>query len=348
MKIKIGFDGRVFLHKNITGVERYSYEIYKYMKKIKKSDITLFKPSSKNRYLHHLWVYTYLPYQAKKKNVDVLFCPAGAAPFNLVKNILLGVTIHDIAFLNYPELYSRAFRLYYKLVLPFIINRANIIFAVSNNEKRRIEEYYPHSRGKIFTVYEGVSSIFVNRNHERKKIILAVASLNKNKNLSSLLRAFKKTLRDIPHKLILVGGVRKITSSDHQALKLVNSIPSDRIEMTGYINDEQLVNYYNIAELFVFPSLYEGFGLPPLEAMACGCPVVVSNTASLPEVCGDAAYYVDPYDVDSIAEGIYKVLIDENLRKTLIQKGLERAKLFNWEKTARQILRVFEEVLRKS
>jgi glycosyltransferase involved in cell wall biosynthesis len=121
---------------------------------------------------------------------------------------------------------------------------------------------------------------------------------------------------------------------------------SDRIIFTGYINDiNELTNIYQKALIFVFPSVYESFGFPPLEAMACGCPVVVSNVASLPEVCGDAAYYVDPYSVESIAEGIYNVLTDESLRQSLIKKGLERAKLFSWEKAAKEHLKVFEEVL---
>ena len=99
--------------------------------------------------------------------------------------------------------------------------------------------------------------------------------------------------------------------------------------------------------MFIYPSLYEGFGLPPLEAMACGCPVVVSNVASLPEVCGDAAYYVDPYSVESIAEGIIKVLTDDSLKQSLIRKGLERAKLFSWEKSAQEHIQIFEEALSK-
>ncbi|MCD6419940.1 MAG: glycosyltransferase family 4 protein, partial [Synergistetes bacterium] len=120
------------------------------------------------------------------------------------------------------------------------------------------------------------------------------------------------------------------------------------IILTGYVSDEELVKWYNRAQVFVLPSKFEGFGLPPLEAMACGTPVIVSNVASLPEVCGDAAYYVDPYDVEDIALGIRTVLSDENLQKELVRKGFERVKLFSWEKTAKQILEVFEEVLRES
>jgi len=106
-----------------------------------------------------------------------------------------------------------------------------------------------------------------------------------------------------------------------------------------------LIGLYKNARLLIYPSLYEGFGLSPLEAMACGCPIIVSNTTSLPEVCGDAAYYVDPLDVDSIAEGLIAVLTDDALRQGLIQKGLERVKFFSWEKSAKEYMKVFEEVL---
>jgi glycosyltransferase involved in cell wall biosynthesis len=110
-------------------------------------------------------------------------------------------------------------------------------------------------------------------------------------------------------------------------------------------NNDELAELYRSASLFVFPSFYEGFGFPPLEAMACGCPVVVSNTSSLPEVCGDAAYYIDPHNVESIANGILRVTEDENLRKKLIQKGLERVKLFTWETSAQKHREVFERAL---
>jgi len=119
----------------------------------------------------------------------------------------------------------------------------------------------------------------------------------------------------------------------------------EKIELLENISEEELIKLYKNALLLAFPSFYEGFGLPPLEAMACGCPVVVSNIASLPEVCGDAAYYVDPYNIESIAEGMYKVLTNESLRQSLIQKGLKQTKLFSWEKSSREHIKIFEEVL---
>lgn len=114
---------------------------------------------------------------------------------------------------------------------------------------------------------------------------------------------------------------------------------------TGYISDGDLPALYNAADLFVYPSLYEGFGLPPLEAMACGCPVITSNTSSLHEVVGDAGIMVDPYDVDRLADAMHKVLSNDGLREDMIKKGLERAEMFSWEKTARETLKVYEEVI---
>jgi len=130
---------------------------------------------------------------------------------------------------------------------------------------------------------------------------------------------------------------------------LLAKIPSEKIEFKGYLDESELFELYRRASLFVFPSFYEGFGFPPLEAMACGCPVIASQTPSLMEVCGDAAYYVDPYDVEGIAEGIFRVLSDEGLRESLICRGLERARFFSGERSVSALLRIFDEALgRKS
>ena len=144
-------------------------------------------------------------------------------------------------------------------------------------------------------------------------------------------------------KLVLAGapGWR-----NKKIMALIN-IEKENIYYLGYVSNQELAFLYNLATLFVFPSLYEGFGLPPLEAVACGCPVVVSNVSALPEICGDAAYYINPYNIDSIAEGIRKLLDDKDLRGELIKKGLERAKTFSWDKSAREHLEVFEETLRQ-
>jgi glycosyltransferase involved in cell wall biosynthesis len=195
---------------------------------------------------------------------------------------------------------------------------------------------------KISVIPHGISNRFHCRAPLSKKrnYIFYAGRSSPIKNIEGLIGAFEMLLNEysIDIKLKLTGDERKLNFSIEERLR-------DKVEFVGYPSDDQLVELYRNALLLVFPSFYEGFGFPPLEAMACGCPVVVSNVASLPEICGDAAYYVDPHDVESIAGGIHRVLTDEALRQGLIEKGLERSRLFSWEKSAREHIEVFEEVL---
>ena len=176
-----------------------------------------------------------------------------------------------------------------------------------------------------------------------EKFILFVGTREPRKNLNRLARAYAelpdRTRREF--SLVLVGP-RGWGEGDTSARQKRDS----RVIVLDYVETAKLAQIYNLATVFVYPSLYEGFGLPSLEAMACGCPVVVSRAGSLPEICADAACYVDPIDVQSIAEGIEKVVADEELRQSLIKKGRERAKLFTWESTAEKTLAVFSEVMR--
>ena len=175
------------------------------------------------------------------------------------------------------------------------------------------------------------------------KFILFVGTREPRKNLDRLLCAYLELPEWIKKEfeLVLIGSQGWNENGFRSRLEKVGT----RVKVLGYVDNRRLALIYNLAFLFVFPSLYEGFGLPPLEAMACGCPVIASQVASLPEVCGDAAYYVDPKDVSNMAEGITHVLSNDDLRKSLISKGIERVKLFDWEKTARKTLDVFEEVM---
>jgi glycosyltransferase involved in cell wall biosynthesis len=176
-----------------------------------------------------------------------------------------------------------------------------------------------------------------------EKFILSVGSLEPRKNLSGLLQAFgqMKSRWGKEFKLVLAG----LQGWENKTIWEQIQQLGDDVLYLGYVPITELGKLYNLASLFVYPSFYEGFGLPPLEAMACGCPVVVSNAASLPEVCGEAAHYVNPYEVESIAAGIEKVLRDDAYRKDLIGKGLARTEQFTWEKSAREHLRVFEETV---
>ena len=153
--------------------------------------------------------------------------------------------------------------------------------------------------------------------------------------------AFSRIANDIPHKLVIVGKREGFITGDSDVQEAAQRL-GGRVLFTGQIDQSLLRRYYSHAALLAFPSLYEGFGLPPLEAMACGCPVLVSNAASLPEVCGDAAVYVDPYRVEDIADTLLRVLLDGGLRTELSARGLERAASYQWQRTAQQTLEVMK------
>jgi len=167
--------------------------------------------------------------------------------------------------------------------------------------------------------------------------------LEKRKNIPTLIKAFYESKRRrTNHKLVIVGKKGWKYDDIFETIDALNL--KNEVIFTGYVPKEDLVKFYNTADLFVYPSVYEGFGLPPLEAMACGCPVITSNISSLPEVVGNAGITVNPYDVEELVEAMYRVLNDEDLRKELSKKGLERSKLFSWRKTAEETWKVYEEV----
>jgi glycosyltransferase involved in cell wall biosynthesis len=208
---------------------------------------------------------------------------------------------------------------------------------------------------KIHVIYQGYDdSVFKPETQPQKiqstmrkfnipnKYILYVGTWHTNKNIPRLIEAFAflKKERRLPHKLVIVGK----KAFGHEAV--TNAVDKfavhDDVIIAGYVRQEELPLLMHGADVFVFPSLHEGFGIPPLEAMACGTPVITSNASSLPEVVGDAAVLVNPYDINEIAEAIDRVLSDGKLREELRRKGLERAKSFSWHKTAQEILQLFE------
>jgi glycosyltransferase involved in cell wall biosynthesis len=217
---------------------------------------------------------------------------------------------------------------------------------VSNFSKKDIAANLKIPEYKFSVLYNGVSNCFKCLNLEKQKIILSVATLHPCKNIKSLIKAFislKANYKEFQgYKLVLVGEINSRIFKNSHVISLINNRKD--IELTGHISDRQLVILYNKAEVFVLPSKFEGFGIPPIEAMACGCPVVVSNIPALREVCEDGAYYVDPYNINSIAQGIYKVLTDENLKKSLIVNGLKRVKLFSWENTVKKLIKIINEI----
>jgi glycosyltransferase involved in cell wall biosynthesis len=346
-----------FLTQRITGVQRYASEISKHLKVLNhrlkflspKNMLHLnlaefLQSEAPGLFLGHLWEQVWLPCYLRKNGTPLLLNLANTAPL-LYNNQI--VTIHDISFLRNPEWFSIRFYYYYSFLLPRIARHSLKVITVSEFSKNEIMCMLKVPKDRVKVIYNGVSEEFTKKGKEmfqnnfNRNYILGVASLDIRKNLERVISAYKKI--DLGNvKLVMVGGQSRVFRD-----KRVNDLmaSAEGIIYRGYVSDEELAYLYRNAKLLIYPSLYEGFGLPPLEAMACGCPVVVSNAASLPEICGDAAYYVDPFSVESIAEGMYKVLTDRSLSESLIHKGLKRAKLFSWERAAKAHIELFKEII---
>jgi glycosyltransferase involved in cell wall biosynthesis len=263
-------------------------------------------------------------------------------------------TVHDFSFRLFPEAHPKDRIQYFEKNFANNILRSDRIITDSVYIKNEAMQFLALPAERITPVYLGVDhGVFKIYDRETlksrkedlalpEKFILFVGTREPRKNLDRLMRAYAELPEQVQKEFSLVLiGPRGWGESDPAARQKV----ANRVLVLDYLDTQKLALAYNLASVLVYPSLYEGFGLPPLEAMACGCPVVVSRAASLPEVCADAACYVDPKDVQSIAEGVSTVLSDDELRRSLTKKGAERVKLFTWENTARKTLEVFDEVL---
>jgi glycosyltransferase involved in cell wall biosynthesis len=233
------------------------------------------------------------------------------------------------------------------------IKEARHIIAVSHHTKKDLISYASIPPERISVVYHGIDhDVFYPRPKPKlldSPYILFVGSEHPRKNLAYLLKAFRELKQDTRFtelKLVKVGKAGgKESNFRAQTLNLVQSLGlADEVIFTDFVSEEMLVSYYCGAECFILPSFYEGFGFPPLEAMACGCPVIVSNVTSLPEITGEAAIKVDPHDIGSITCALREILSNERLRRELVSRGLEQAGQFTWEKAARETLKVYENV----
>lgn len=247
------------------------------------------------------------------------------------------VTIHDLTLLFYPEA-ARDINLFkrwgFRYVLKKTITRAAKIIAVSQNTKQDIVRIYKVNPDKIKVIYEAADDKVFEKISQKtltKPVILYVGQMRKHKNVERLIAAVQILKREIPCQLVILGG------------SLGKKIVKDAI-MPGFVSDQELASWYKSAAVLVMPSLYEGFGLPGLEAMQAGTPVVSSNRASLPEIYGDAALYFDPSNINDIADKIKMVLTNNKLRRDLIRKGQKRAQKYSWRKTAESTLEVYKEV----
>jgi glycosyltransferase involved in cell wall biosynthesis len=325
---------------HLTGVQRYTSELLEHLK------ITQVPPRQPLDGLKgHLWEQLVLPTKLGQK---LLWSPANTGPLS-VKHQL--VTIHDASTLDHPEWFTPNFAALYGWLLPKLVRRVQGVLTVSQFAKDRLLYHSGVQADKIQVVPLAANQKFSPQpNHILKATkekytlpehyLLSVGSLEPRKNLMGLLAAWLIFSNQYPDLRLAISGAKGKAFRDAGLGELPKSV-----QLLGYVEERDLPALYTGAVGFVYPSLYEGFGLPPLEAMACGCPVIVSNAASLPEVCGDAALYCDPHDPKDIAEKIKQLVENPSLQESLRQKGLEQAKRFTWEKCAQETLAVIQKVL---
>jgi glycosyltransferase involved in cell wall biosynthesis len=297
-----------------------------------------------------------IPMDLRREGIDLFHAPHYVLPpLTPCKSV---VTIHDCIHLRFPQyLPNRLAYAYARSSLWFATHRSNRVLTVSEASKRDILRYFRVPEGKIDVIYNAIDERFgeppaadeIERVRDRYQLnapyILYAGNIKPHKNLERLIEAFH-TLRhgDLEHvKLLIIGDEISKYATLRRAVHKYKL--HKHVRFFGFVPDKTLAVLYRLARAFVFPSLYEGFGLPPLEAMASGTPVITSNLSSLPEVVGDAALLIDPYDADAIADAMRRVLLDSDLREDLRQRGLKRVAEFSWDRSIRRVREIYEEVL---
>lgn len=306
-----------------------------------------------SRSMRIAWEQAALPIITRRLKLDVLHCPMHVLPAICPTKSV--VTVLDLTFMRYPETFPSAQRRYLEFFTRRGVRKADAVIAISECTRGDVIESFGVPESKVATTLLGVDECFqpvseeaVERIRRRYGLgdinLLYVGTLEPRKNIPTLLTAFDAARKAVPGdvNLILAGG--KGWFYDQVFRQIEELGIEERVRLTGYVPREDLPALYCAATAFVYPSLYEGFGLPPLEAMACGTPVITSNTSSLPEVVGDAGIMVDPHDTESLAESIVKVLNNAEIRDSMREKGLARAGKFSWKETARRTLNVYQNV----
>jgi glycosyltransferase involved in cell wall biosynthesis len=354
----IYFNAR-FLTQSVSGVQRYAIELLKALdaaitsKEINADNLSINLLAPKNTKLDlnlknislkhvgildgHMWEQLELPYYAKDGFL-VSLCNTGPI---LKRNQLL--TIHDMAEFSIPKNFSFLFRKSYQALHLILSRNVKKIISVSNFSKNQIVKYCKLNPDEIIVIYESgnhIDSVYeddsiIERNKlSEKPFILAVSSVNPNKNFKSIIQA-TEYLKDLNFNIVIAGKKSSIFNTSENVFL-------EKATYVGFVSDSELKSLYKHASCFVFPSFYEGFGLPPLEAMCCACPVIVSNSTALPEICGDSVLYCDPKSPESLAKSIKYILESESLKKELSIKGLDFVKRYSWRKSAIKTFEVIQ------
>jgi O-antigen biosynthesis alpha-1,2-mannosyltransferase len=297
------------------------------------------------------WDQIAVPLVARRKRLDVIFNPKFTIPFfTRAKKVFV---LHGSEWFVIPEHFKRYDQFYFNRAVPLYCRHSDAFIAVSNAVKADVVKHIGVDPAKVKPIHNGFdpevfqpvrapARLQAVREKYRlpERFILWAGQIESRKNIARLLQAFARIKDEVPHHLVMAGALRWSSGAE---LRIIEELGiRDRICQPGWIDHADLPAVYCLADQFAFPSLYEGFGIPLLEAMACGCAIVTANTCAPPEVCDGAARLVDPSNVDEIAAAMLEVLLDTRLRQQLIARGIERARDFGWDKCAAEILALFD------
>jgi glycosyltransferase involved in cell wall biosynthesis len=330
------------LDAKVTGVQRYTKSILEYFGS---DSYRVIRPDKS--YSHglkgHFWEQIRLPREIKKD--EILWSPSNAGPIS-VKNQV--VTIHDLVPLDHPEWVSNTFSLWYKIFWPLLFKNARHFIAISEFTKSRMIEKLNVPESKISVVYNGVERYFFDEPKDNykdqlpyKRYILTLGAIEPRKNLSTLLKAWNQIKSKVDDDIGLVVVGAKGDGAVFGEYTLDSN--QERVFFTGYLDEKYIVSLYKNALFFVYVSFYEGFGLPPLEAMATGCPVITSNITAMPEIVGEAGILVDPFSILSIQNAILEYCNNSSLRNNNSILAVQRAKNYDWAKCSKNTFDVLNQ-----
>lgn len=339
-----------FLTQDMRGVQRFAEQICLELQRLR-DDLVFVAPQGIRleetarrlqvrcigRHQGHLWEQLDLPLWLARQGRPLLLSLGNTAPLLHAPQI---ATLHDITFVRHPQSYSRGFTLAYRLLMPLLLRRVQRLITVSQFSRQEIASHYRFASSRIAVVTNAVASHFKPAEDApvgERPYLLAVSSLNAHKNFERMVQAFLSLPDCQDVELRIVGGAHAIFASPDGL-----GAGDPRIRLLGRLDEQALLAQYRGASAFVFPSLYEGFGIPPLEAQACGCPVIAARAASIPEVLGDSALLFDPLDTAQIADSMRRVLHDSALRQRLRRRGLANAARFSWRHSAEKVSRLID------
>lgn len=370
--MKIGIDGRAAKWYRGTGIGTYTYQLINSINKVddlndyliflpEKSSINLkdnfkIQPVSANTN-SNFWDEVRIENSFNHKSLDIYHVPQNGVGLSNHISCQKTITLHDIIPLRMPETVSDRYLEIFNNEIPKILDTCDGIITVSEFSKQDIAKGFNFPEDKIFVTHLAAEDIykpldksickkFIKENYNiTKDFILYVGGFSPRKNIVGIIEAYSKLSKNTRDNLSLVITGHKGISYEIYKNRAIELKVEENVIFTDFISLESLPIFYNASELLAYPSFYEGFGLPPLEAMACGTPVITSNVTSIPEICGDSVYLINPFDVDQLYRAIEEVLLDNNLRKTMIIKGLIKSSSYSWNSTAKNTLDAYDKII---